>query len=153
MTHQWGIATVENCGLNANLPNLPVFQNHLECLNNLDSTSSPFPWSQDIETLVIHIDCSPPVSSVHGILQARILGWVATLLSRGSSWLRIKPQSPALQVDSLPSDPPRKLQNNSITPNFPLSSPQAQILATIDFLSVPIVLPLLECHIKEIISI
>ena len=30
-------------------------------------------------------DCSPPGSSVHGILQARILEWVATPSSRGSS--------------------------------------------------------------------
>ena len=30
-------------------------------------------------------DCSTPGSSVHGILQARILEWVATLSSRGSS--------------------------------------------------------------------
>ena len=30
-------------------------------------------------------DCSPPDSSVHGILQARILGWVAISSSRGSS--------------------------------------------------------------------
>ena len=30
-------------------------------------------------------DCSPPGSSVHGILQARILEWVAMLSSRGSS--------------------------------------------------------------------
>ena len=30
-------------------------------------------------------DCSPPGSSVHGILQARILEWVAILFSRGSS--------------------------------------------------------------------
>ena len=29
--------------------------------------------------------CSPPGSSVHGILQARILEWVAMLSSRGSS--------------------------------------------------------------------
>ena len=28
--------------------------------------------------------CSPPGSSVHGILQVRILGWVAILFSRGS---------------------------------------------------------------------
>ena len=28
--------------------------------------------------------CSPPGSSVHGILQARILQWVATPFSRGS---------------------------------------------------------------------
>ena len=31
------------------------------------------------------MDCSPPVSSVHRILQARILEWVAMLSSRGSS--------------------------------------------------------------------
>ena len=29
-------------------------------------------------------DCSPPGSSVHGILQARILEWVAMPSSRGS---------------------------------------------------------------------
>ena len=32
------------------------------------------------------MDYSPPGSSVHGILQARILEWVATPFSRGSSW-------------------------------------------------------------------
>ena len=32
-------------------------------------------------------DCSPPGSSVHGILQSRILEWVAMPPSRGSSWL------------------------------------------------------------------
>ena len=31
------------------------------------------------------MDCSPPGSSVHGILQARILEWVAFPFSRGSS--------------------------------------------------------------------
>ena len=34
------------------------------------------------------MDRSPPGSSVHGILQARILEWVAISFSRGSSWLR-----------------------------------------------------------------
>ena len=34
------------------------------------------------------VDCRPPGSSVHGILQARILEWVAISFSRGSSWLR-----------------------------------------------------------------
>ena len=33
-------------------------------------------------------DCSPPGSSVHGILQAKILEWVAIPSSRGSSWPR-----------------------------------------------------------------
>ena len=36
-------------------------------------------------TLFITMDCSPPGSSVHGILQARILEWVAISSSRGSS--------------------------------------------------------------------
>ena len=34
------------------------------------------------------MDCSPPGSSVHGILQARILEWVAISSSKGSSWSR-----------------------------------------------------------------
>ena len=34
------------------------------------------------------MDCSLPRSSVHGILQARILGWGAILSSRGFSWPR-----------------------------------------------------------------
>ena len=51
-------------------------------------------------------DCSPPGSSVHGILQERILEWVAISFSRGSSQPRIKPGSPSLQADALPSEPP-----------------------------------------------
>ena len=31
------------------------------------------------------MDCTPPGSSVHGILQARILDWVTISISRGSS--------------------------------------------------------------------
>ena len=31
------------------------------------------------------MDCSPPASSVHGILQAKIVEWVAIPFSRGSS--------------------------------------------------------------------
>ena len=47
--------------------------------------------------------CSRPCSSIHGILQARILEGVATpgdLPNPG-----IEPRSPALQADSLPSKP------------------------------------------------
>ena len=39
-------------------------------------------------TLCDLMDCSLPGSSVHGILQARILEWVAMHSSRGSSWPR-----------------------------------------------------------------
>ena len=39
-------------------------------------------------TLCDSMDCSSPGSSVHGVLPARILEWVATPFSWGSSWLR-----------------------------------------------------------------
>ena len=42
------------------------------------------------------MDCSPPGSSVPGILEARILEWVAISFSRGSSDSGIEPRSPAL---------------------------------------------------------
>ena len=38
------------------------------------------------------MNCSLPGSSVHGILQARILEWVAILFSRGSSQPRDQTQ-------------------------------------------------------------
>ena len=43
-------------------------------------------------TLWDPLDYSPPGSSVHGILQARILEWVAMPFSRGSSWPRDQTQ-------------------------------------------------------------
>ena len=112
--------------------------------------------AQSYLTLCDPVDCSPPGSSVHGILQARTLEWVAISFFRGSSrpgisciasgfftnwvireahshriwaplsvefsrqeyWSRlplsspgdfpnpgIEPGSPALQADSLPSEP------------------------------------------------
>ena len=41
--------------------------------------------AQFCPTLCDPMDYSPPDSSVHGILQARILGWVVISFSRGSS--------------------------------------------------------------------
>ena len=38
------------------------------------------------------MDCSPPGSSVHGILQARVLEWIAIPFSRGSSQPRDQTQ-------------------------------------------------------------
>ena len=57
-------------------------------------------------TLCNSVDCSPPGSSVHGILQTRILEWVAIPFSRGSSWPKDQTWSPTLQADSLLSEPP-----------------------------------------------
>ena len=52
--------------------------------------------------------CKPMDYTVHGILQARILEWVAVPFSRGSSQPGIKPRSPAFQVDSLPAELPQR---------------------------------------------
>ena len=105
--------------------------------------------AQSCLTLHDPMECSPPGFSVHGILQARILEWVAIAFSSGIrvgpkssdrcyhkkrghtesprvavwrlgqrlEWVAIplpgdlpnsaiKPRSPALQADSLPSEPP-----------------------------------------------
>ena len=51
------------------------------------------------------MDCSPPGSSVDGILQQRILEW-ASIPSLGNlTDPVIKPGSPTLQADSLPYEP------------------------------------------------
>ena len=47
----------------------------------------------------------------HGILEARILEWVAISFSRGDlPDPRVDPGPPTLQADSLPSEPPGDLQ-------------------------------------------
>ena len=52
------------------------------CLNN-----PPLPSVCVLSCLTLFslVDCSQPGSSVHGILQARILAWVAIPFPRGSS--------------------------------------------------------------------
>ena len=57
-------------------------------------------------TLCNPMDCSLPGSFVHGILQARIPS-SADLPNPG-----VESQSPALQADSLPSEPPGKPRLN-----------------------------------------
>ena len=54
--------------------------------------------AQSFLTLCDPMDCSPPGSSVHGILQARVQEWVAILFSRVSSWPGDWIQSPAWSV-------------------------------------------------------
>ena len=59
--------------------------------------------AQQCPTLSNPMGYSPPGSYVHGILQARILEWVAIPFSRETSQPGIEPSSPTLQADSLPS--------------------------------------------------
>ena len=71
--------------------------------------------SLKVKVLIVHsyltlcdpIDFSPLGSSVHGILQARILEWVAIPFSRGSSQPRDRTQVSCIS-DSLLSEPPGK---------------------------------------------
>ena len=59
---------------------------------------------QSCLTLCDPVDYSPPGSSVHGLLQARILEWVAVSLSGDlpdSGIEPVSPVAPALQADSL----------------------------------------------------
>ena len=71
--------------------------------------------------------------TVHGILQAKILEWVAVSFSRGAA----QPRSPTLQADSLSVEPPGKpkntgvsslyfLQGNLPDPGIELGSPALQ---------------------------
>ena len=59
-------------------------------------------------TLCDPMDCSPPDSSVHGILQTRILEWVDIPFLRHLPNLGIEPGCPELQADALPSESPGK---------------------------------------------
>ena len=59
-------------------------------------------------TLCDPMDSSPPGSPVHGILQARILEWVAMPSSGDLPNPGIEPRSAALQANSLPTELPEK---------------------------------------------
>ena len=56
---------------------------HLMCACSVIESESEV--AQSCLTLCDPVDCSPPGSSIHGILQARILEWVTISFSRGSS--------------------------------------------------------------------
>ena len=61
------------------------------------------------------MDCSPPGSYLHGILQARIPEWLQPFPSPGDlpkSGMELG--SPALQADSSPSEPPGKPKNTGV---------------------------------------
>ena len=55
-----------------------------------------------------------PWYTVHGILQARILEWVAFPFSRDLPNPGVEPRSPTLQVDSLPAESQEKPKNTGV---------------------------------------
>ena len=81
-----------------------------ERIPQTQGSSSTLAWvstqsHQSYQPLCDPIDCNLPGCSVHEILQAKILKWVAMPSSWGSSRSRgricLSPESPALQADSL----------------------------------------------------
>ena len=64
--------------------------------------------TQSCLTLCDHMDCNPPGYTVYGILQAKILEWVAIPSPEDLPNPGIEPRSPELQADTLPSEPPGK---------------------------------------------
>ena len=76
-----------------------------------------FVCAQSLHSLCDPMDYSLPGSFVRGILQAKILEWEAMPSSRGFPNPDIEPTSPALQADSLPSEPPGKPKEPKGTKN------------------------------------
>ena len=70
-------------------------------------------------TLCNPVDCSPPGSSLRRILQAEILEWGAIPFSRALSDPGIEPRHPALQADSLLSEPPGERMGREKEGQFP----------------------------------
>ena len=67
---------------------------------------------QSCPTLCELINCSPPGSSVHGILQARILKWFAFLLQGNLHDPEIEPTTPAFAGGFFTTKPPGKPHSN-----------------------------------------
>ena len=87
-----------------------VMQHSSVCVNSQPCKSTTVHKSGVIHCVLVTQSCpipcgtmdySPPGSSVHGNPQARILEWVAISSSRESSQPKIKPESSAVQADSL----------------------------------------------------
>ena len=72
-------------------------------------------WKKKSESLSVMSDSLWPHGlTVHGILQARILEWVAFPFSRWFSQPREWTQSPASQLNSSPAEPPGKPKNTGV---------------------------------------
>ena len=59
---------------------------HTKQFSDFPDTNCMYLVTQSCPTLCNPMGCSPPGSSVRGVLQARILEWVAMSFSRASSW-------------------------------------------------------------------
>ena len=72
------------------------YDHHLLFSPDASFVKSEIQVAQSCPTLCHPMDCSPPCSSVHGIIQARILEWIAISFSRRSSHPRYWSQVPCI---------------------------------------------------------
>jgi len=87
-------------------------------------------------TLCDTTDCGPLGFTVHGILRARILEWIAIAFSRDLSDPGLKPGSPALQADSLLSEPPGK---HKLKPQWDITIDQLEMSKNLKRVTISIV--------------
>ena len=100
----WSLILILDIGKNLKI----YFCNFLDKIKVLVTQLCP----ECVLTLCNPMDCSPPGSSVYGILQARILEWVVIPFSTGMFLTQGLNTSllHELQADSLPSETPGKSQ-------------------------------------------
>ena len=77
-------------------------------LKSVHESESESEVAQSCLTLCDPVDCSLPGSSTHGILEARILEWVAISFSRDLADPGIEHASPALAGGFFTTEPPGK---------------------------------------------
>ena len=111
----WHVSALSSSFFIAILNDIQVLVSQCSCLQRNTSQWPSIQQQPQQETLQLYVLVTQlcltlrdptPVSSAHGISQATILEWIAIPFFRDIPDPGIKPRSPALQEDSLLSEPP-----------------------------------------------
>ena len=86
----------------------------LECTIQLYVSTRVMKWNKVKVAQLCPTLWDPMNYRVHGLLQARILEWVAVPSSRESSQPRDRTQGSSLQAESLPAEPQGKPKNTGV---------------------------------------
>ena len=110
------VNSVRNTGLGAREMD-PWWNRHAPFLVSQSLESHQSSGRQKVKVTQLCLTLCDPMDCIHGILQARILEWVAFPFSRGLPNPGIEPRSATLLADSLPAEP----QGKPKTQNFLLT--------------------------------
>ena len=91
---------------------MQLAKRHMERYSTSVVTEIESEIAQSCPTLCDPMDCSLPGSSVHGILQARILSGLPFPSPGDLPNPGFEPRFPALQADALTTEPPEKPQSH-----------------------------------------